>query len=302
MTAHNSTPFRCVSCPDYPLCPICQSDEYCVMTSLTCGQCPITYCAKRSSNSELSFPSSSNSTSPYFKNNKLPVGGIVGGVIGGVIFFSGLLFLIYSYYKFWSKNKKQQKIELQDEASEKIDLSLLRHDTSNFSNSENRSSVMTAQTRASNILPIAYIPGVTAVGRKFRNNSLLRNGDTRSHITLGSSILGDDDNVVFGMNKEDNYEEKTKLTATIRNKPKLVQINEEYEDERSQCSTSSKKTTIPLDPFVSGDSGESMVYDSSDDDGSFILDVEITDSLKKSNSRDNIPPESGSRSPFGDDI
>ncbi|CCD22660.1 Opy2p NDAI_0A05050 [Naumovozyma dairenensis CBS 421] len=119
----------------------------------------------------------------------------------------------------------------------------------------NRSSTSTTNSKASNLLPIAYIPGVTSAGitkpPALLNNNLNIVGDKRSHITLGSSILGEDDEeegIVYtegdeikmipkdnnNIMKKDTVDRKTSnnnLTTAIRARPKLVQIVEENEEE-----------------------------------------------------------------------
>lgn len=282
----------CVSCPDSPSCPVCASDEYCIQTSLTCEQCPTTYCAKKTlSSNSTSSSNSSSSTSSQNKtggSSSAKVGGIVGGVVGGVIVIA-IIALLYFYFKYWRKNRQNHLVDEKNKEAIAMDpesvtdsegdlKSRTRTSTLGISRSMNtagdRSSAMTVQTRASNILPIAYIPGVTAGGGKNGKKSqrppplprhLFNNGDTRSHITLGSSILGgdDDDDDDDGDHDEDyngndnehgfiasnnrngqihggeQYQQKKNpstdaLTTAIRAKPKLVQITEEQEEDESQ--------------------------------------------------------------------
>ena len=87
----------CVECPSVS-CPDCGDNYYCVKTTLTCTQCPITYCVKKQT-----LPSSSTSTS--HKSNKGAIaGGVVGGVIGGVLIIS----LIIYYFR---RSKKRNAYE-----------------------------------------------------------------------------------------------------------------------------------------------------------------------------------------------
>lgn len=96
----------------------------------------------------------------------------------------------------------------------------------------------TVHTKASsNILPIAYIPGVTITqGRTTHGRSNMNQDDIRSHITLGSSILGSEDNFdleslpIQMMQPSMNSASQTSLTTAIRAKPKLVTINREDEE------------------------------------------------------------------------
>lgn len=167
----------------------------------------------------------------------------------------------------------------------------------------NRSSSSTIFTRASNILPIAYIPGVTSTdpnkhlnsANLFKNHPLNTVGDVRSHITLGSSIFDgierdDDDDEERGNkgktagnayststvrkhNKEKDNREQ--LTTAIRAQPRLVHINEEEEcPEEGEKEDSANSITI--EPCGS----EAQDQEDSEEEGSFIFDVEIPNSLR----------------------
>lgn len=86
----------CVECPTVK-CPDCGDNFYCVMTSLTCTQCPITYCARKSV--------LSSSTSTSHKSNKGAIaGGVVGGVVGGIL----IIALIIYYFR---RSKKRNAYE-----------------------------------------------------------------------------------------------------------------------------------------------------------------------------------------------
>ena len=76
----------CVQCPTVK-CPDCGDNFYCVMTSLTCNQCPITYCARKSA--------LSSSTSTSHKSDKGAIaGGVVGGVVGGILIVALIIFYV----------------------------------------------------------------------------------------------------------------------------------------------------------------------------------------------------------------
>lgn len=93
----------CVSCPAVK-CPDCGDNYYCVMTSLTCTQCPITYCARKSV----------LSSSTSHKSNKGAIaGGVVGGVVGGLLIVA---FIIYYFRR--SKKKNSQKATLHEDLFE----------------------------------------------------------------------------------------------------------------------------------------------------------------------------------------
>ncbi|SCV04584.1 LANO_0G11100g1_1 [Lachancea nothofagi CBS 11611] len=344
----------CVTCTGTPACPVCADDEQCALSLLRCDQCPQTYCAKKSgslvssSGSSSAASATSSSSSSKSQNNSGKIGGIVGGVVGGIAVIVVLL-LIYLYSKYWRKNRARNKDVLvaheefgedygdEDNGPSGMDGSGAggfpdsNRDSRGLYQARNRSSAATQMTKASNILPIAYIPGVTA-GSRSKNKlpslprHLLRNGDTRSHITLGSSILGgvDDDNDLdleppASANtsipgEESIYSEKNNgngsqdaLTTAIRARPKLVQISEEDDEEEekhdSQDGETEKRNHSGAEQVFEHDdeketwvasavmpsSGESSRQDEShdheedmhsDDDGSFIFDVGMEESIR----------------------
>lgn len=205
-----------------------------------------------------------------------------------------------------------------------------------------RNSTVTIQTRASNLLPIAYIPGVTngsgtvsgsgsggLSSRLFRglNTSHLNNtGDIRSHITLGSSILGGIDDEEEQEEEELKNEKTMKhasvssnnksvenLTTAIRAKPKLVQIAEEDAGEEKGKGNTAESVDFSekhQEQGAADDTADHSIqergpeehnhaedivlfgedYDDDDDDdgeGSFILDLAIPDSIRPSNGGEN---------------
>ncbi|SGZ39216.1 uncharacterized protein HGUI_01416 [Hanseniaspora guilliermondii] len=93
----------CVVCPSVK-CPDCGDNYYCVMTSLTCTQCPITYCARKSVLS---------STTTHKSNTGAIAGGVVGGVVGGFLIVA---FIIYFFRR--SKKRNQQKANMHDDIFE----------------------------------------------------------------------------------------------------------------------------------------------------------------------------------------
>ena len=236
-----------------------------------------------------------------------------------------------------------------------------------------QSSASTIRTNSSNVLPIAYIPGVTSAtnarlrhpnnGSKSRFNNNFSNGssnsnlnivgDTGSHITLGSSILGgldedfdamsmmmdhhhnnnamreniqqqdhidgeyigNEDNT--GINQDEGHDDigtmntdmesamdtslgtikiglGNNLMTAIKAKPKLIQINEEDNDNVTSNATSNNNTLehYELDTFddshatelqsIENDSNNNNNNENDDDDdnGSFLLDVEMPSSLR----------------------
>jgi protein OPY2 len=155
---------RCVVCPtNPPSCPACKSDEVCRQTVASCTSCASASCVKAS----LSGITSTSSTS----TNKGPnVGAIVGGVIGGCIGISIMAFLIWKYILKGRRHHIEPEQEYFDEeddiAPEKLQepgsfIRMREAVSSRASTHTVGSLASTVLTRASNIIQIAYIPGVT---------------------------------------------------------------------------------------------------------------------------------------------
>ncbi len=135
---------RCVQCPpDPPSCPPCASDETCSLSAQSCNSCASTTCVKLSTIPGQSAPKKST-----------PIGAIVGGVIGGILLLS---VLAYCFYRF--RVRKKRHVEIWD-PPEKRDQSTL-HRADRQSTRSAHSIASTVLTRASNVIQIAYIPGVT---------------------------------------------------------------------------------------------------------------------------------------------
>ena len=151
---------RCVQCPTTPpACPSCGTNERCELFSGDCNSCSYTKCVATSSGSS----SSSSSSSSLSTSSGSPVGPIVGGVVGGIVLVALLVFL---FYWFWIRPRKRraQAEEWQEEqdAVEKHDMNQLHAgDPRRASTHTVASMASTVLTRASNVIPIAYIPGVT---------------------------------------------------------------------------------------------------------------------------------------------
>ena len=119
---------------------------------------------------------------------------------------------------------------------------------SGFPGAADTASVRSSETDASSLLPIAYIPGVTSGGPPRSRStptagtslySLTIPGNVASHITLGSSVLGnideaDEDSIlqppdVTTMNAmyrpSPQFSAESRFTTAMRAKPKLVQID-----------------------------------------------------------------------------
>ncbi|GMM58411.1 Opy2 protein [Maudiozyma humilis] len=375
----NSTSDGCVSCGPSPECPACGDDEYCVVTTLTCTQCPTTHCAPRSS-SQFSALSNSTAnattsalTSPTSSSNhttRIVVGSVIGGLAGLVLLVA---LLVYQWY--WKARQRSRQLQLKegtlglglhpeeelddldldsdlddldsgdesgDEARDELGslqeyrqgagVQPLRGNTAPLrppmrsSGSGSRHSVSTTGgntsrhsriSLASNVLPVAYIPGVTNAGGSStlgsgsgtataRGNGSVSSaantrrtptslnsaatrlniaGDTGSHITLGSSILGglDDawdaasergsvggtldsaplDSTLGGTLGTVRIGLGNNLTTAIKARAKLVQIHEEGASGGEHSEHSDGEPSVRS-------SVRSSVHS---DMGSFILDV-----------------------------
>ena len=146
----------------------------------------------------------------------------------------------------------------------------------------------TVHTKASsNVLPIAYIPGVTInqmqphVKPGYRPHSRavrgrLNHDDVRSHITLGSSILGSEDNfdlefdhsvtpVPVKPEMEKAEKPATNLTTAIRAKPRLITIDgKDPQDASEGTPEETQDVQVPEqhdDVHSSGSSTESFTID-----------------------------------------
>lgn len=386
----NSTSDGCVSCGPSPECPACGDDEYCVVTTLTCTQCPTTHCAPRSSSqfSALSNSTANSTTSALTStsqsNNhvtRIVVGSVIGGLAGLVLLVA---LLVYQWY--WKARQRSRQLQLKEgtlglglhpeEELDDLDMDLLTDDDLDSgdesgdeardelgslqeyrqdyrqgtavhtlggtaplrppmrsSGSGSRHSVSTTGgntsrhsriSLASNVLPVAYIPGVTNAGgtgtlgsgsgtATARGNGSVSSaantrrtptslnsaatrlniaGDTGSHITLGSSILGGLDDAwdaasERGSERESEHSDAlgadgtaldstlggtlgtvriglgNNLTTAIKARAKLVQIHEEGASGGEHSEHSDGEPSVRS-------SVRSSVHS---DMGSFILDV-----------------------------
>jgi len=126
----------------------------CAQTPYNCGQCASTTCVPQTVDP-------TNNTSD--KSSGPNVGAIAGGVVGGVAFIAILTFIVW---KFCLKGRRQQ---YEEGAWQEVDVPVEKSDPNDFTTRRDaRSSTHTVGsvtssilTRASNIIQIAYIPGVT---------------------------------------------------------------------------------------------------------------------------------------------
>ncbi|KMU87019.1 hypothetical protein CIHG_04959 [Coccidioides immitis H538.4] len=139
-------PFRrcVVGCPDKPdPCPNCPAGQECVSRPATCDSCMVNVCVEALDSDPSPAPSGPN------------VGAIAGGVIGGLSILVVLSAIVWYYLK---KRKADQYDDWSPEFAEK--------QAAFAAERRGRMSAVgsiasTVLTRASNVIQIAYIPGVT---------------------------------------------------------------------------------------------------------------------------------------------
>lgn len=142
---------NCVKDCQVPPCGKCASNQYCTLSVQTCDACPKATCA------DVQGTSSSNSSSDGGDSSSPSVGPIVGGVFGGLAAAGIIGFLLYRTFV---KKKKQERISMAATAAEKEnDFGMLK--SARASTHTVASIASTVRTRASNVIQIAYIPGVT---------------------------------------------------------------------------------------------------------------------------------------------
>ncbi|KUI58475.1 Protein OPY2 [Cytospora mali] len=148
----------CVVCQDgSPSCPSCPDGQECqISVPLDCTQCPQAYCAASAS---------SSSGSPSKSSSKASGGAIAGAVIGGLALVAIVGVVTYFVWKHCVKNKRAQMEQAAwDDDGEyggqrEKDFNTMRD--ARASGQTRNSIASTVLTRASNIIQIAYIPGVT---------------------------------------------------------------------------------------------------------------------------------------------
>ncbi|KAJ5211377.1 hypothetical protein N7472_001516 [Penicillium cf. griseofulvum] len=124
---------RCKQCEtSSPACPSCPDGSICTMTAPSCDECATTKCVSTGSK-----PSGSGGSD---------TGAIAGGVIGGVAAIALIVFLVW-WFVIRKKRLERQEAE--------------KNSSFGAARSERQSIASTVLTRASNVIQIAYIPGVT---------------------------------------------------------------------------------------------------------------------------------------------
>lgn len=145
---------RCLECPPVtPSCPSCASDETCLLQAKSCDACPAAKCVRVGS-----LPGQLG------QSKGSPTPAIAGGVVGGVFFIIIITFLIW----WFCIRKRRQQWDEQlwtdtDPTTERVEKGA-RNGINRSARESTRSLgsiASTVRTRASNVIQIAYIPGVT---------------------------------------------------------------------------------------------------------------------------------------------
>ncbi|KAL4796285.1 hypothetical protein BDV19DRAFT_361338, partial [Aspergillus venezuelensis] len=147
----------CKECPSSaPTCN-CPSGTKCMMTAQSCSECASVSCVTVSSSSSSDSSDSSSGGGGGGSNT----GAIAGGVIGGVAAIAIFTFLIWWFVI--RKKREQQRAEESEKASSYAPSRM--NPSASASAAQSRKSThsiaSTVLTRASNVIQIAYIPGVT---------------------------------------------------------------------------------------------------------------------------------------------
>ena len=149
---------RCVECPPIPVaCPTtCAPDESCIYRATTCDSCGSTSCIKKT----VLQPDSAQATPT---NSTSSIGPIAGGVVGGIAAIVIMTFLVWRFCVRGRRRQSQSQWEEDTRGIEKgeVDQSSMRRDHRASSATVAPSIASTSYTRASNVIQIAYIPGVT---------------------------------------------------------------------------------------------------------------------------------------------
>ena len=145
---------RCVQCPDTtPSCPVCAADEQCSVSTQSCTSCASSACLKTGA---------INPPNPAPVHKAPTAGAIAGGVIGGIAVIILITWLVWRY----CIKKRREEFDETPWPEESFnpekggDQFTMRRDARASTHTVG-SVASTVLTRASNIIQIAYIPGVT---------------------------------------------------------------------------------------------------------------------------------------------
>lgn len=199
----------CVVCSEVPACPKCPTGQTCVQSIQTCTECPKTLCRK--------------STTSVNQTTSANIGGIAGGVIAGILVIIAVCWIFYKFYfkKKLAFNKVQRGgmtyYDLDDDVEMKFHHNLPQDPA--LEKPSSRSSFATVFTRASNIIPIAYIPGVTIGSSGSSQSNNVRDSTVSDMGIFDSDIVGD------RFSRASIVNQSVETTTAIRAKPKLITVS-----------------------------------------------------------------------------
>ena len=152
---------RCVvGCSaETPACPVCPDGMTCSLVPPSCEECQKTICVAGGSSSS-STPSSSKSAS-----SGPNVGAIAGGVIGGLLVIATITYFTWRYCVKSKRPEYQPEVWTEDRSSTLPGEKTMGPRPDRPASTHTVGSIAsTVLTRASNVIQIAYIPGVTNRG------------------------------------------------------------------------------------------------------------------------------------------
>lgn len=154
---------RCVVCNvTTPSCPpTCPQGQFCSLKPKTCEQCPRTECV----GGDAPPPPQTSTPAPAKKSSSSSAAGpIAGGIIGGVAVIILITFLVWRF----CIKKRREEYDENEWRDSKASMGMEKGEDDFTMRRDARSSThtvgsiaSTVLTRASNIIQIAYIPGVT---------------------------------------------------------------------------------------------------------------------------------------------
>ncbi|ODQ78830.1 hypothetical protein BABINDRAFT_153631 [Babjeviella inositovora NRRL Y-12698] len=215
----------CISCPsEAPTCPLCSSGESCVQIPRSCLECALLVCKSTASDPTLHMTN---------------VGAIVGGVVGSLAVIALLAFI---YWRFFYKVKRIE-IEAEAEADKEFYDNIppdAHEDASTVQPMPRRNgptrvtgpnlgrrlsqqtTTSTINTQASNIIPIAYIPGVT-IRQNAKPKLVYSTMDGESMFSDWNTL---EDASIVERKGSTSSKKKLPTTTAIKAQPRVVDVRE----------------------------------------------------------------------------
>ncbi|KAG8625420.1 hypothetical protein KVT40_007171 [Elsinoe batatas] len=140
----------CLACPpETPSCPVCPGGQVCSLVQQSCDECAHMVCVA------TGVTTGTPSSGPN-------VGAIAGGVVGGVVFVAVATFLVWWFWIRPRREMDEYEEEWEEEEHQEDAKSQFREERDARASVHTVHSVAsTVLSRASNMIPIAFIPGVT---------------------------------------------------------------------------------------------------------------------------------------------